>query len=210
MKHARRPFVVAAIATAIVMTAASPSAIADEHDGGPGGPSTPGVTVFAQDPGTRGDLRITLTGRTDAAGEPSASLVLRVEGVRVVDYDVHRIAVGDTACGGHEEGGITTAEHEGVRAVVRGVGVLGAAALGLPAGSAVQVWIDLKDRGAELYGDEARVRIRPAPHGGEEITPPSALEEDESCSGSGNGWSFDSSWQAIQQVRTHVLPGAAP
>lgn len=193
-----------ALAPLFAVTVPTAGAIAEEHDGGQGGPSTAGALVLAQDPGQHGDLRLTLTARVDAAAEPSASVLLRVDGVRILEYQVHRVAVGDTGCGGHEE--VAPAEHEGVRSVVRGVAVLGGDAFGLDEGSPVQVWIDLRDRGDTHYEDAARVRIRPAPHGGESVV----ADEGEECGGGDHGWAYDSHWQPIMQVRSLIRPGFAP
>jgi hypothetical protein len=211
MKQPRNSLLVVAIAIAILAATAAQPASADDHDGAQNGVSTPGATILAQNPGANGELRLTLTAHTDHDGVPSAALVLRVAGVRVLDYDAHRVVITDTACdGGHEAGAESASEPDGVRGLVRGTGVLATSAFGLRAGSTVQVWLDVKDRGAELYGDDARVRIRPAPHGEDESTSSAEPDSAESCSDGGEGWSFDSAWIPIQQVRTHVVSASAP
>ncbi|MHB1433204.1 MAG: hypothetical protein ACYCVZ_13920 [Streptosporangiaceae bacterium] len=194
------------------MTAASaatavPGAVSQD----PGGQSTPGVTVTAQNPGTSAlgsSMRITLTAHTDKSAVPdpscrpqdatlrcTASLVLAIPaagGLSVTGFDVHRVAVGTTSCGDENCGGdALTAAAAGVTvpATVRGVAVLvNPGATGLPSGSTVQVFIDLTDNGTAQYADQARVRVRPFTEG-----------QDKS------GWSYDSGWQTIQQVRIHVL-----
>lgn len=165
-----------------------------------GGPSTPDVVVTAQDPSISGDgPRITLVARTDAEAVPSASLVLRFAGMSMVGLDAHRVAVGDTGCGGHEDLAPAVEEVDGDRAVVRGLAVLREGGGALPDGSVAQVWIDLKDVGSAPYADQARVRIRPAPHGEEAA----AEDEDGSCGGGQGGWTRDSGWRPVQQVRIH-------
>jgi hypothetical protein len=150
------------------------------------------VTVTAQDPGGGdGGLRLTLTAHTDAEATPHASIVARFDGHTVKLYEAHHVAVGDTGCTGHDDA-VLANDDEGVRAVVRGVAQL-------DDGSAVQVWVDLKDVGSGQYVDQARVRIRPAPvH--EELA--AAGEEDGGCGG-GQGWDHDTGWRTVQQVQVH-------
>ena len=191
---------------ALLAGAATVPAVAAEG----GGPSTPGAVVTARDPGTSSvGWRVRLNARADAAGVPSARLALRLAGMRVVGFEAHRVAVGDTSCAGDEA--TATADDgggkEGVAAAVRGVGVLSQGGGLLPDGSAVQVWIDLQDVGWRPYEDQARVRLRPAPHGEEQTQ--AAEEPGHSCGGGTKEWTYDSRWQPIQQVTTYVRPAPA-
>lgn len=182
-----------------------PPAAAADSGSGQGGPSTPGVVVMANEPGRAGTpFRLTTTASTSADAVPSANLVLRKGDLVVTQYEAHRVAVGDDECaGGHGEDMAATVEAEGTRAVIRGVGVLVGAWAGLAAGTAVQVWIDLKDVGPGTYVDQARVRVRMSPHATEGIVPAVDEGEGESC-GSGKPWIYDSQWVVVQQVQIHV------
>ena len=174
------------------------------------GPSTPGAVVTARDPGTSSVAwQIRLDARADAAGVPAAALDIQVAGMQVTDFTAHRVAVGDTSCSGDEAAAPTAqgAGEGGVDAAVRGVGLLPLGGGLLPDGSAVQVWIDLKDVGWRPNEDQARVRLRPAPHGDEETPAAEAPTDDgDSCGGGMTEWTYDSQWQPIQQVTTYVRP----
>lgn len=186
-----------------------PASAAEDGGSGKGGPSTPGVVVLVNEPGQAGaPFRLTATAHTSADAVPTANLVLRTGGLVVRQYEAHRVAVGDDGCGGgHGEDMAATAEAEGTRALIRGVGVLAGAWEGLAAGTAVQVWIDLKDVGPGTSVDQARVRVRMSPHATEAMTL-AAEAEGEGC-GSGKPWIYDSTWVVVQQVQVHVLGYAA-
>ncbi len=198
---------VAVSALTAVAVVSAPAALAQD----PGGQSTPGVTVTAQNPGTSAlgsTLRITLTAHTDKSAVPdpscrpqdatlrcTASLVLAIPaagGLSVTGFQVHRVAVGTTSCGDDNCGGdMAVAQATGTEATVRGVAVLAnPGTTGLPPGSTVQVFVDLTDNGTAQYADQARVRVRPFTEGQDKP-----------------GWSYDSGWQTIQQVRIHELGG---
>lgn len=194
----------AALLLAVVVPV--PAASAADGGGGKGGPSTAGVVVTANQPaGGTAAFRLTLAAHTSKDAVPSASLVLVSGDLVVLDYVAHRVAVGEDSCsGGHGGDATATAEETGTRAMVRGVGVLGLPWGGLPAGAGVQVWIDLKDAGPGLFVDQARVRVRQSPHGGEELVTLAGEDEGGSC-GSGSPWLFDSMWVTVQQVKVHAL-----
>lgn len=218
MNSARLIPAVSLIAVSAALTFTAPATVAADGDGTRGGPSTPSTNVVAVHTGASpswfvstdpehpdrpaAELRLTLTARTDGAAVPSARLLLQADGLAVLGFEVHRVAVGDTECGGHEEVAAAEDGHEeGIRAVVRGVGVLGSAGDGLTAGDPVQVWIDLDDRGEKAFADRGRVRIRPAPHQGEALVTLAEHEDGDSCSGGGEGgWTYDTKWMPLQQV----------
>ena len=180
------------------------AAVAEDGGRGPGGPSTPSSLVVAVNPARpSGTLQITLAAHTSKDATPSASMVLRVDDLEVAEFDVHRVAVGDTSCSGHDGAVATDDEPHGVRAVVRGVGVLTSGTASLPEGSAVQVWVDLEDGGQGPDVDRGRVRIRPAPHAGE-VT---VSAHDDGCAGGDGGWTVDTRWQPVLQVRTRQPRG---
>lgn len=210
--------VVSLVALSAALALAVPATEAADGDGLRGGPSTPNANVVAVHTGASpfwfvstdpehpdrpaAELRLTLNARTDRAAVPSAQLLLEADGLEVLGFEVHRVAVGDTECGGTEE--VAPAEdghEEGVRAVVRGVGVLASDGDGLAAGEPVQVWVDLDDRGEKAFGDRGRVRIRPAPHQDEAVVGAGEHEDGDSCSGGGEGgWTYDTRWMPMQQV----------
>ncbi len=149
------------------------------------GESTPGVTVIASNPGVRSDtsdLGIALTAHTETStlDSPSCrpedltlrcwgSLTLRVPelGMRVTQLQVHRVVVGDIACGedggcadGEGDGIVPTAAGEPLQAQVNGLAVLQAPGnSGYSAGTQVQVKITLTDNGSAPYADQAEVTI---------------------------------------------------
>jgi len=142
---------------------------------------------------------MTLAARTDAEGVPAATLLIRSHGLRVRAFDVHRVAAEDT-CGEHE-GVLATAQPDtGGRALVRGLGVVDKGSTAFTPGSQVQVFVDLKDLGAAPYSDQGRVRVRPAPHGGDLDL---VAESDDGCSG-GSGWTHDTGWQPMLLVRVRT------
>jgi hypothetical protein len=152
-----------------------------------GGLSTPGVTVIAVNPGTAPDgssIKLTLTAHTENSTVPDpscrpqdmtlecwGSLVLRVPaegGLSVSDFEVHRVAVGDTSCGDDEGGdscggdmaSAAVATSSTTRVQVNGVGVLtDPGNLPYPAGTKVQLKISLTDYGRVQYRDEVDVQI---------------------------------------------------
>lgn len=206
----RIPAVLVPFATMVLVTGLGLPPAAADSGSGKGGPSTPGVVVMVNEPGRSGaPFRLTATAHTSVDAVPSASLVLREGDLVVAQYEAHRVAVGDDECaGGHGEDMTATAEAEGTRALIRGVGVLVQPWAGLAAGTAVQVWIDLKDVGPGTYVDQARVRVRMSPHATEAMVPAAAEEEGEGC-GSGKPWIYDSQWVVVQQVQVHVKGYAA-
>jgi hypothetical protein len=153
-----------------------------------GGESTPGVTVTALNPtGARdgSDLVITLTAQTEASSvsNPSCrpqdvtlqcwgSMVLRIPkygDLMVGDFQVHRVAVGDIACGG-DEGDDGCGDHQmaatalavgtPLNAQVNGVGVVKwSGNTGLSVGTTVQVKLTLTDNGKAKYLDEVVVQV---------------------------------------------------
>ncbi len=152
-----------------------------------GGQSTPGVTVTAQNPGAAGEpsgLRLTLTAHSQvsAVADPSCrpqdaniqcwgDLVLRIPeagGLTLSGLQVHRIAVGDTACGGDEGGdscgdmtaALTPDGSYPVNAQVNGLSVItDPGSTSYPAGTQVQVKIALTDNGGAQYADMASVQV---------------------------------------------------
>jgi hypothetical protein len=152
-----------------------------------GGATTPGVTVSAQNPGEAGalsSLRLTLTAHSEASAleSPSCrpqdanlrcwgSLVLRIPdfgGLALSGLEVHRVAVGDTSCGGEEDDGDCGGEmaipaEQGVypiEAQVNGLSTItDPGASGLPAGTQVQVKITLSDNGTAQYQDTVDVQV---------------------------------------------------
>lgn len=195
----------AVLAGLVVAAGLSPAAWAA------GGESTPGVTVTAQNPGTssRGaDVRLTLTAHSQASNEANPScrpqdasircwgdLILRIPeagGLTLTGLQVHRVAVGDTACGGDEGGScgdMTSALKPGsypVDAQVNGLSVLTSPGdSGLPAGTEVQVKIALTDNGPAPYTDTVDVQVN------------------ESVSGSTKPLVYDTGPLVIQQVQIH-------
>ena len=153
-----------------------------------GGASTPGVTVTAVNPtGTKegSDLVMTLTAQTEASSVPNpscrpqdvtlecwGSLVLRIPkfgDLMVGEFQVHRVAVGDIACGG-DDGDDGCGDHEMVvsalattpplKAQVNGVGVVKwSGNTGLPVGTMVQVKLTLTDNGKARYQDQVVVQV---------------------------------------------------
>lgn len=177
-----------------------------------GGQSTPGITVTAQNPGTsaRGsDLRITLTAHSEASSEANPScrpqdasiqcwgnLVLRIPAfgdLTLSGLQVHRVAVGDTSCGGDEGGScgdMTAALKPGgpypVVAEVNGLSVMtNPGDSHLPAGTQVQVKIALTDNGTAQYADTVDVQVN-------QFGP-----------GSSKPPIYDTGTQVIQQVQIH-------
>jgi hypothetical protein len=152
------------------------------------GDSTPGVTVTATNPsGSRvgSDMRLGLTAHTEpsTALDPSCrpqdmtlecwgSLVLWLPSygnLRVGDFEVHRVAVGDITCGdmGGDDGcgdnAVTAAAPgmgEPVRAQVNGVGLVKwSGSTGLAVGTKVQVKVTLTDNGTANYVDQVIVQV---------------------------------------------------
>lgn len=198
---------VAVSALTAVAVVSAPAALAQD----PGGQSTPGVTVTAQNPGTSAlgsTLRITLTAHTDKSAVPdpscrpqdatlrcTASLVLAIPGaggLSISGFQVHKIAVGSTSCGDDCGGeGMAVPAVSGVTATVHGIAILtDPGNTGMERGSTVQVFINLTDNGTAQYGDQAQILIRPFVEGPNKP-----------------GWSYDSGWQTIQQVQIHALGG---
>ena len=161
-----------------------------------GGQSTPGVTVTAQNPGTSSagsDLRITLTAHSEAStvADPSCrpqdanircwgSLVLRIPdagGLTLQGLEIHRVAVGNTSCGGDEDeggcGGDMTAaalpaDSAPVQAQVNGLSTITsnpgnelcpATGTVCPVGTKVQVLMTLTDNGPAPYGDTITIDV---------------------------------------------------
>lgn len=154
-----------------------------------GGLSTPGVTVIVENPGTYSggsDLLIGLTASSEQRAVPNAScrpadhtlrcsgsLMLVVPergGMTVTSFEVHRVAVGNTSCGGEEEDSCTgskahatateTVSSQAVRAQVNGHGVLSVPGdTGFAAGTAVQVKMAFVDNGSAQYEDVADVQV---------------------------------------------------
>jgi hypothetical protein len=183
---------VSLVAVALTLSFA-PAALAQD------GASSPGTIVTATNPGTsaRGsDLVFNLTARaerstvTDPSCRPQdltircrGSLYLRVPelgGMTVTRFEVHRVAVGDIACGDDEGGGCGDEgdgcgdEGEGceeaalatpittvpIQAQVNGVAVLTKpGGTGLAAGTQVQVKITLTDNGTAKYGDLVEIQV---------------------------------------------------
>jgi hypothetical protein len=216
---AARRLVVTTVAASLVLLAL---VVAPAVGKGPG-PSTPNVSVTAYDPGTTSGLQIELAAGADAAAHPYASLSFRIAGLSLDDFTVHRVAAGDTSCGGGEDEAADSGP--GTLAAVRGVGTLatGREDLGLPAGSTVQVWLDLRDAATGV--DQARVRVRPHQAGGGDMGEEESCggggdegsgsceegdDEGDSCGGSGGEggtggggmgpWLYDSDWLTIEQV----------
>lgn len=175
-----RKWLVAVLAAIpLVATLAAPVSAA-------GGESTPGVTVTAVNPtGAKdgSDLAITLTAQTEASTVPNpscrpqdgtlqcwGSLVLRIPkygDLMVGDFQVHRVAVGDIACGGgddgcgdHEMGATALAVASPLKAQVNGVGVVKwSGNTGLAVGTIVQVKLTLTDNGKAKYQDHVVVQV---------------------------------------------------
>lgn len=149
------------------------------------GESTPAVTVTAVNPASAklgSDLDLTLTAHTgpSTAEDPSCrpqdmtlecwgSLVLRIPkfgDLALSSFEVHRVAVGDISCGGHDGGeddgcgdhetSVTAlVAGEPVRAQVNGVArVAWPGNTGLPVGTKVQVQFTFTDNGPRQYGDQ--------------------------------------------------------
>jgi hypothetical protein len=173
----------------IVLLAAIPiSAWAPAPVRAAGGESTPGVTVTAVNPegSTVGsDLTIVLTAQTEASSVPNpscrpqdvnlacwGSLVLRIPkygDVMIGELEVHRVAVGDIACGGddgddgcgdHEMAATALAVTTPLKAQVNGLGVVKwSGNTGLPVGTRVQLKITLTDNGKAKYRDTVVVQV---------------------------------------------------
>lgn len=154
-----------------------------------GGLSTPAATVIVENPGTysgASDLRIGLTASSEQSAVPnpscraedhtlrcSGSLMLIVPergGMTVTSFQVHRVAVGNTSCGGDEGDSCDDSEaqpaatepvsSQAVRAQVNGRGVLSVPGdTGFAAGTAVQVKMALIDNGSAQYEDVADVQV---------------------------------------------------
>jgi hypothetical protein len=174
---------------------------ADEGCGGGHASSTPGLRVQVTQ-ASKG-LRLTSVAHVDAGGTPRASLVLFDRrgladgGTRIHEFQVHRVAL----LSDHHTDALSgdDVHEEGVRATVRGAGVL-------DDGTAVQVWIDVEDRGPGTNVDRARVRIRPlhADHDSHDSD-----HEDGGCGGEGGGaggGAWDYRWMTVTQARVSMRP----
>lgn len=153
------------------------------------GESTPAVTVTAVNPtnakhGSDIDLMLTAHTESSSSADPSCrpqdmtlecwgSLVLRLPrygDLALGGFEVHRVAVGDISCGGHDGGEddgcdghettMTTAQTAGavdepVRAQVNGVArVKWPGSTGLPVGTQLQVQFTFTDNGSRQFGDQ--------------------------------------------------------
>lgn len=159
-----------------------------------GGQSTPGVTVTAQNPGTSGsgsDVRLTLTAHSEASSATNPScrpqdanidcwgnLVLRIPeagGLTLKGLQVHRVAVGDTTCGGEDESGCgdemaaalrsqtgypVTAQVNGLSTITDpGNAICPVTNTACPVGTQVQVLMTLTNNGPQQYRDTVTIDV---------------------------------------------------
>lgn len=184
---------------------------------GQGGASVPGAVVTAVNPGTSGhggDFFLSLTAHSaksstsapscrpqDATLRCFGSMVLRIAIPEVggeVTFSglvVHRVAVGDTSCGGCEGDEATEVaaspavptQDESDEAAVNGLSTVTQGTSQLPTGTTVQVKMLLVDNGSAPYSGEADVAIN------------------EFTAGSSKPEIVDTGEVPIEHVRIHLL-----
>lgn len=167
-----------------------PMVMAPTAPAGAAGESTPAVTVKAMNPASSklgSDLELMLTAHTEPSTLPNpscrpqdmtlecwGSLVLRIPqygDLAVGGFEVHRVAIGDISCGGHDGGEddgcgdhetvMALVTGEPVRAQVNGVArVMWPGNTGLSVGTKVQVQFTFTDNGARQYGDQVTFEVR--------------------------------------------------
>lgn len=183
-----------------------------------GGDSTPGATVMALNSGWghgASSMRMILVAHSQKStvANPSCrpqdanircwgELVLNVPafgGMTLSGLQVHRVAVGDTACSGGDEGGncgdeMAAALRSGIAypvdIQVNGLSkIIRPGRSGLPAGTQVQVKVSIADNGPGQYRDTADVQVN------------------RYVSGATKPLIYDSGPQTIQQVLLHSDSG---
>lgn len=162
-----------------------------DHSGG-GGNSTPGGSVMALNPpgrpGAGIHMMLNAHSQWSTVESPSCrpqdanircwgTLLLEIPGaggLSVRDFEVHRVAVGDTGCdgcGSHDDGHdvsptATVGVSQPVQAMVNGVAVLrDPGILDVPAGTTVQLKIRLTDNGDAVHADQVQIQINELAHG---------------------------------------------